>query len=72
MTEEQIETRKSEAAMLRMAAGMYDMNATDGGCYLLLLTMEAIREKGSHFSMKDAMCLQLEADAAYPTPEKED
>ena len=72
MTEEQIETRKSEATILRMSAQMYDMNATDRACYLLISTVEAIREKGSHFSMKDAMCLQLEADAAYPTPEKED
>ena len=72
MTEEQIETRKSEATMLRMAAGMYDMHATDAGCYLLHSAIDEIREKGSEFSIKDAITLKLEADDHYPTTTKED
>ena len=57
---------------MRMSAQMYDMNATDRACYLLISTIEAIREKGSGFSIKDAINLKLEADKHYPTPEKED
>ena len=72
MTEEQIETRKSEATILRMSAQMYDMNATDRACYLLISTIEAIREKGSGFSIKDAINLKLEADDHYPATTKED
>ena len=72
MTEEQIETRKTEAAVLRMSAQMYDMNATDRACYLLISTIEAIGEKGSGFSIKDAITLKLEADDHYPTTTKED